>query len=348
MKMIINSSRKRNEDFGGRESKWHLSGRRRWIFSLKYLLAFLLIGLLLRLNILDYRLLTVLHQPGWLAPALFLQYVCFLITSGRFFFLIRSTGARTTYINCFILNMSSIFMMQLLPGGELIRLGIAGKSTEGRLSPILLSVVFDRLIGLWAMGIVALSAWLLSPFMFTFDLWALPGSHWILLIILALIVGPCFAMYIIIGEKRVEWAKSIAIHLPGFIRDRITDLFWVPQHGVSMKRVLGIGAFASLANHILMAVIVYFVARALIGSSVKMLQFFLLVPIGIAINAAIPLTPMGIGIGETAFHLLFQWIPGLPASDAGAEIMLIYRLVFIFSLLPGGILWTRLKKIYTS
>jgi len=71
--------------------------------------------------------------------------------------------------------------------------------------------------------------------------------------------------------------------------------------------------------------------------------FIVYVPLGMEINA-IPISPGGLGVGESAFESLIALTLDNKNLSLGAEMMLIWRILFALSSLPGIFFWGALKK----
>jgi uncharacterized protein (TIRG00374 family) len=70
--------------------------------------------------------------------------------------------------------------------------------------------------------------------------------------------------------------------------------------------------------------------------------FIVYVPLGMEINA-IPISPGGLGVGEAAFESLIGLTLDNKNLSLGAEMMLIWRILFALSSLPGIFFWWSLK-----
>jgi uncharacterized membrane protein YbhN (UPF0104 family) len=62
-------------------------------------------------------------------------------------------------------------------------------------------------------------------------------------------------------------------------------------------------------------------------------QFFLIVPLGMVTNA-IPISPGGVGIGQTAFFALFQ-IVALRYTSAGVDAVTVFQVMYLMVCLSG-------------
>ena len=275
-----------------------------------------------------------------------LAFLCFglavPITFVRWWVLVRAQDLPFTLGNAFRLGALGFFFSTFLPGsvgGDLVKAaGIARE--QSRRTVAVATVVMDRLIGLW--GLFWLVALIGGGF------WAVGGLE-------GPSVGPS---KLIVGVSLAVVALSLAVWFPlGLLSEaRATGLAdrlgRLPKVGGSVAELwravwmyrrrqgsVFIALFLSLIGFMGFIPAFYYSALTLgdagAGSVPTLAQHFLFVPIGLVVQAAVPL-PGGIGAGEYGFGKLFSWF-GCPEPN-GVLSSLVYRLVMLGLSLLGYVI----------
>jgi uncharacterized protein (TIRG00374 family) len=266
---------------------------------------------------------------GALALAGGLCAIAVLLTFVRWFLLVRAQDLPFTLGAALRLGLVGYYYNTLLPGsvgGDLVKAaGIA--RAQDRRTVAVATVIIDRVVGLWAL------VWLVV---------ILGSGFWAA----GLVVGPGQATcrMIILTAGAILGASLVTWFLLGLLPSRRADIFAgrlerIPKIGHSlaeawravwMYRVRGHSIWIALAlavvGHVGFVLTLFFAARALWQPSEmpSIAENFLIIPIGMAVQAGIP-TPGGVGGGEIFFGLLYSWI-GYPREN-GELMTLVYRLV---------------------
>jgi uncharacterized membrane protein YbhN (UPF0104 family) len=227
-----------------------------------------------------------------------------------------------------------LFFNACLPGaagGDALRIYYASRGNEGRRTEVATILVFDRLIGLFALLLVPLLA---APFFLDLVtgnavLRGLLGAS----AIAALAVA---TLFVIAGSPRVLGSAPVAAvlaRLPGgrYLRTVLDTLSAFRGSPLTLVAAVGI----SLLAHAIAIVIMLLVARAITAAGAAW-EMSLLIPLGLIANT-LPLTPGGLGVGEAAFDRLFTMI-GLAG---GAETMLGWRVLTVVVSLLGLVFFLR-------
>jgi uncharacterized membrane protein YbhN (UPF0104 family) len=135
------------------------------------------------------------------------------------------------------------------------------------------------------------------------------GSHplkILALFVTALFVG--FSVFFIIGfSDRVhshDFTKKVLERLPaGKILERIYDAIHAFRHG---KRQFILGIALSLIVQSMSIGCFYILAKFLHFDHVTLAAFFFVIPLGL-MATAFPISPAGLGVGQTVFLALFNW-----------------------------------------
>ena len=112
--------------------------------------------------------------------------------------------------------------------------------------------------------------------------------------------------------------------------DRVDDAIHLYRdHKATVLVTVGM----SVSFHVLQCTVLWLFAGAL-GGRLAYTQMLLLAPVGFIVNA-IPITPGGLGLGETGFQTLLA-IQGL---TVGGATFLCWRISNLIAVSPGAIIW---------
>jgi glycosyltransferase 2 family protein len=250
------------------------------------------------------------------AMAIFL--VDIFLMALRTTWLFRPLGMRLTVGKSMQLTLVSIFFSTFLPGaggGDIVKLYYATKTNTGRRTEVATVLLFDRAIGFFAM--------LILPFffvpLFLPLLRAVPMLRTILFLIAGISAG-MLAVFLLCAfyHRPIRFLAHESSALPGWRKLASRVLETIGSYRQSTGTLLGSLVLSLVANLSVIAITVLAVlALDPAGLSSRM---FLVVPIAQAING-LPLTPGGLGVGETSLNVLFK----LAGLQGGAEIFLCWR-----------------------
>jgi uncharacterized membrane protein YbhN (UPF0104 family) len=229
--------------------------------------------------------------------------------------------------NAIQLTLMGFFFSTFLPGaagGDLAKLYYATRENEGRRAEVATVLLFDRIIGLLSL---VLLPFLSAPF-FLHLLRTAPTLRRILWLDAILGLGMCAAMALVMFSAvfrasflnllgRWQGLQSIAVRM----------LQAMAAYGKARGILLGSLALSFLANLALIGVTA--LGLYTVNPTQLSWKLCLVAPVGHLVNS-LPLTPGGIGVGETAFNALFS----LTGTSGGADALLCLR---IWSLLVGAL-----------
>jgi len=267
---------------------------------------------------------------GSLALAFLFFGLAVPITFVRWWVLVRAQDLPFTLGNAFRLGALGFFFSTFLPGsvgGDLVKAAcIAGE--QKRRTVAVATVVMDRLIGLWGLF------WLVALIGGAF--WAaggLEGGASQLIVGVALgVVGLTLAVWFPLGLLSETAAVRFADRLGRLpkVGASVAELWRAVWMYRQRQASVFIALFLSIIGFLGFVPSFYFAAHTLGDgaphAAPTLLQHFLLVPIGLVVQAAVPL-PGGIGAGEYGFGKLFGWF-GCPEPN-GVLSSLVYRLVML-------------------
>lgn len=287
-----------------------------------------------------------IHYDYLLAAAV-ITLTAWLVTLVRWYLLVRAQELPFTLGRAFRLGMIGFFFNSILPGsvgGDIVK--AAGLAREqSRRTVAVATVIMDRVIALW--GLVWFVALLGSGF------WAAgmleggsAGPAQFIVKAAVGIVAISIVVWLLLGllppwraerfAERLERLPKVGGSAAEFWR--AVWMYRCRQKSVAAALVL------SWIGHVCFVVAFYCFAHTLwdpeLGHLPTLTQHFLLVPIGLVIQAA-PLFPGGAGIGEAGFGGLYKLF-GCPASN-GVLASLVKRVTewgiglggFLFFMLRG-------------
>jgi uncharacterized protein (TIRG00374 family) len=248
--------------------------------------------------------------------------------------LFRPLGMRLTISRSMQLTLISLFFSTFLPGaggGDLVKLYYATKENGGKRTKIATILIFDRTIGFFAMLILP---FFFAPFFLPL-IRAVPVLRAIL-ILTAYVSAAMLAAFLLTAFSR-RAQTLLTREFPGFrawrnlagqILETITTLARSPG---TLFSALILSLLANLSAIAITALA--FLALDPAGLEWKMC---LVIPIGHVVNS-LPLTPGGLGVGETALNGLFQ----LAGLRGGAETLLCWRVWKAVVGLAGLVIYVR-------
>ncbi len=268
------------------------------------------------------------------AAAMAIFLVDIFLMALRTTWLFRPLGMKLTIGKSLQLTLVSAFFSTFLPGaggGDIVKLYYATKANTGRRTEVATVLLFDRAIGFFAM--------LILPFFFAPLFLPLIQTAPLLRSILFVIAGISIGMVAVFlfgtfhqGPIRFLARESPALPKWRKLASRVLET--IGAYRRSPGTLLGALLLSIFANLSVIAITVLAVlALDPAGLSSKM---FVVVPIAQAVNG-LPLTPGGLGVGETSLNVLFK----LAGLHGGAEIFLCWRVWKAMVGLLGLVIYVR-------
>ena len=268
------------------------------------------------------------RHPQSLALAILLYLVAGMISFQRWHVLLRAIHVDARFWRVQKLAFIGLFFSNVIPGmtgGDLVKAIMVARDHPEQRPAAVLSVIIDRIIGLLGLALVAAGA-LLFQTGHQFEGMA-HKLYWILLLIVAgSVVMLSKRLRKLLFLDRLMNALPFAETLRRL--DRAALLYRAARWQLAYAIVV------SLLVHGMILTAIGILGRA-IGITIPFLDFYTLAPLAL-IAASLPISPGGIGVGETAFMILFA-MSGVPGPAAFA-LSFSYRAVqFVVSLI-GGVL----------
>ena len=248
--------------------------------------------------------------------------------------LFRPLGMTLTVWKSMQLTLVSIFFSTFLPGaggGDLVKLYYATKENAGRRAEVTTVLMFDRAIGFFAMMIL--------PFFFVpmfFPLIQAVPMLGHILILIAFFSGGLLAVFLFcaFNQSISHFLGRESLPLPQWRKLACQVLETIGSYGRSPGILFGALVLSLLANLSVIAITV--LAVLVLDPASLSSKMYVVIPIGHVVNA-LPLTPGGLGVGETALNALFK----LTGLQGGAETLLCWRVWKAMVGLLGLVIYVR-------
>jgi len=286
-------------------------------------------------------LIAILKSPFYLIGA----FLCMLLTIQiywfRWYMLMRAVGIPISKFTSYKISYFSVFAGLFLPGNsgaDLSRLTYALTGIEGCRARLAGSVVIDRLAGFLGLillcnvtsvaafcaGIRTGSVIILSALSFS-ALAAWFGGILLLPFLLRVTGRLCGKA----GSERVHHVCS-----------RLEEAFLMYR---VVPGALALAAGISVGAILIIVGIFYLLFHGMGSANVSMIALGFSVPSSVFVNM-LPVTPGGLGIGESSFSILYRLFDESFNTATCASVFLLCRVLNVISSLPGFILWVFFRR----
>jgi hypothetical protein len=209
-------------------------------------------------------------------------------------------------------------------GGDLFKAFFIAREQPGRRTEAVATVVVDRLVGFYALLLVASLAILFGRV----------GQS------VPAVKAICNMTLLVTA---IGGVGLVLVLLPGFTSGNIAEFMCgLPRIGGTCERLIGslrmyrgsplvmLGIFAmSMGVHAAIAFCIYLIATALFPVTPTLAEHLVIVPLS-GVAGGLPFTPAGLGSFEFAMDKLYQYVPAAgPTGVAGVLVALTYRLTTI-------------------
>jgi uncharacterized protein (TIRG00374 family) len=269
--------------------------------------------------------------------ALFLLFTGLIVLAGRLCILLRPHGIHLSLASSIKLTFIGVFFNSCLPGstgGDAVKIYYAMEGNRGRRTEIATLILFDRVIGMFALLnfpllIAALFPQLCHSISFLTELLKFSAVisgvmlFGMLLILLGNIANSKFS------SQFFDWIPL------GRYPKKIFDTIYSYRNNLS---TLLIAVGLSFFNHAMNAGVI-FIFLLVNNQSGFTWQMAILIPFGF-LASALPITPGGLGVGEAAFNELFAMV----SIKDGAVMLLGWRLLTLLIGLVGLVYYLQGRK----
>ncbi len=280
---------------------------------------------------------------NWPFPllALFVCLVFSLVQAQRLSLLFRAQSMSLPLSSSFKLTLIGLFFNTCLPGatgGDAIKIYYAIEGNGGRRTEIATLILFDRLVGMFALVNLPVLAALLFPKLYgSFGI--LKGLVWTSAAVsLVMVAGTLLCLIRRPKDSTRLLAAFERIPLGTYLKRALDTLYDYRYSKGILLSVVGI----SLLGHAMNVLVILLLAKVLDPPGLG-LEMSLLIPLGF-LALALPVSPGGLGIGEAAFSSLFA----LAGLKGGADLLLGWRILFFLVGLSGVFFYFEGRKRFVQ
>ncbi len=304
----------------------------------KFGFALSLIAYLIWRGHLDLKVLSRLWAPEPLVLGVSLVGMTVLLQSWRWRLLLHCRGFSTSYAEVTRLFLIGTFFNYALPGsigGDVVKAFYIAQDHPARRVDAVLTVILDRLLGLYAMIAVALAAMLFNwdKVMGDLSLRGLALGTFLIFILMSCFWTAAFSRRFSRLLKVEEWLQLLPF------KEKLLRIFRATQayslQKVVLLRVVGLSAAAQLISIFFMMVVGHYTGHG----AVPVGAYFFAVPLGF-IASSLPVSPAGLGVGQVAFLVLFEMYLGT-SSTLGQTAITAFQMVLLGWGLIGAVLYLK-------
>lgn len=275
----------------------------------------------------------------WLVPFVFLIILCVILTNNlRWLLLLQGQKIQTGVKETLPLTFIGLFFNLAMPGsvgGDVVKAYYIAQDQPGTKVRAVTSVLMDRVVGLYAMALIALGAVTLH---FS-EVRASEQLSFLAFMICMVVLG--FSAFFALGFSRRIRAHSIVskiIELPGGKTfEKIYDAIHSFREGKT-QFFMGIGL--SVLVQVLNIFCFWVISINLGFEEMTFGALCFIVPLGL-IASALPISPAGIGVGQAVFLTLFTWYQG-QETTLGPTLITVFQVgLGIWGLLGAFFYFTR-------
>lgn len=308
--------------------------------SLKILFSAGIIFWLIQSGKLNFAALKNLLSPSIAAMGLALILVNLFFGSERWRILIRSQGLPARTFPVFKLSLIGTFFNFAMPGGvggDVIKAYYFTRENPGSKVVAVTSVLMDRVLGLFAMVLLALVVMLYdlnhivkTPTLLTL-FWFISSLFLTFVIALSLVFSQ--------NPQVRSILKKLIARLP--LSEKFLKLYEsMHLYGNDGKRIILV-ILLSLASQACAIAFLYMAGTMAGFTDIPGKTYFLVAPLGF-MATAIPISPAGVGVGQAAFYFLFNIYTGTTSEVGPTCITALQVGTFLVSLL-GAFFYLRRK-----
>ncbi|WP_413577495.1 lysylphosphatidylglycerol synthase transmembrane domain-containing protein [Bdellovibrio sp. HCB290] len=308
---------------------------------IKILFAAGIIYWLVQSGKLNFSALSNLLNPGIIALSAGIVLVNFFLASERWRVLVKSQGIPAKAWSSFKLTLIGQFFNFAMPGGvggDVIKAFYFTREFPGTKVVAATSVLIDRVLGLYAMILLALLV-MIYDFTHVSHVSTLMSLFYF---IVALFVTFSIALSLVFSTKVYDRQilKRVIHKLP--LSEKFMKIYEsLHLYGNHIPRIIQV-ILLSLIAQTTAILFLYMVGMVSGFSEIPMKTYFLVAPLGF-MATAIPISPAGVGVGQAAFYFLFNVYTG-KSTDVGPTTITAFQVSsFVVSLL-GAFFYMRYKR----
>ena len=305
------------------------------IIIIKMTISILLLWFLAHTSKLNFKLLlNLLDAPAILVTIISIYFIIVAISSWRWQQINSALDIKLGYTQTILPTYLGIAFNNLIPGGiggDFFRFHFVKKKISVKRSTIMMSILFDRIIGL--MGIFVITT-IIAVFYINELLKHTITIYFISLCALVCATFMCVYIFLMFLPKRI----GISLWLQKSFQNKkwlspLLSLLDAARTYRNSKLVILNCLAASVIIQILIAITCLLIAKIMHFPIISLPHYLVALAITQIVNL-IPIAPGGFGVGEMAFaNILILLNPSMSATYA--TIFLAYRIIGIITYLPG-------------
>lgn len=310
----------------------------RLILLLKITVAVLLIGYLLREGHLDLSGLWSLMTVPNVLVALTLVGLNIGLCAWRWVILLRARGFNFGFGYGYSLYLIGMFFNFALPGsigGDVVKGYYLVKDYPERKVDGILSILIDRILGLYSFFILTLIA-----VVWDFDfVMSHEKIRWVAGFCLAVFVGMTVFFLVAFSTRLSQWT---GLEYVGAKVKKIHTLLDAFHRFGKDRRTIALSVSVSLMSQFFTLAFFYQFAMIYGETDMTWKAILFAVPMGFVVTA-IPVSPAGVGVGQVAFKYLFETYLGKPTAFGATAITAIQIATLVWAM-GGAIIYLRRGK----
>lgn len=307
---------------------------------MKFGVAVGLIAWMINKGLLDLSSLGQLLTPVHVCVALTLLFLNIYINNYRWSLLLASQDLPARLVVTFPLTLVGLFFNFAVPGavgGDVVKAYYVAQDHPKRRMAAATTVMMDRIVGLYAMILLAVVTMLLNleTVWHRIALRNVFFSSLLLILLMTIVLGLIFSSAVKTKNPLLRWSQG----LPG---GDFLNRFYEALHsyGKNLRTVLLTIAISIIGQMIAIGYMAY-IGFAL-GENVPLATYFFAVPLGFIVMA-LPISPAGIGVGQVAFLVLFRMFTG-SETTVGQTVITVFQIGMLSWSLIGAFIYAQRKK----
>lgn len=278
----------------------------------------------------------------WYLLGVALWGVLLLFAALRWRMLLKAAGVPVSYAQSFRLTIIGYFFNNVMlgsTGGDLVRAVMVTRSVEKNRMRAAISVIVDRLIGLFALMVIA--GTVLSMFWAAHRISEVHGLRTVTGVVYGLLLSAILGSAVYLSRRArkrlgVDWILS-KLPAQGLIQKLDDAITIYRDHKGAVLGALLISIPLQVCG-----ILSFWAIGVALGSSLTLMEDFVIFPVVQTISA-LPLAPAGWGVGETLFGTFFRSFGS--SFTLGVAVSVLFRLTSQVGYgLIGGLIWATSKE----
>lgn len=287
-----------------------------------------IIYFLVRSNAFDFDALSKIFSIQFICFGLLIMLSNLVLGAERWRSLLGAQSIELKFFDSIKLTLMGVFFNYVVPGGvggDVVKGYYIVRDNPSKKMAAAMSVLMDRVLGLYSMIIMALICLLFgsSPSAQVTEILLIKRSVYIFFVIFSVALAIAFSTKI-----RAVGVEKILAKLPMGPK-WISAYEAAHAYGTQSRSILYALVLSALAQ--LSAVVLFMMVGQSMGLNVPYSVYFFVVPLGFIVTA-IPISPAGVGVGQLAFYFLFNLLLGHATALGTIGITVLQILQFVFGI----------------